>query len=79
MQLIGRGGLDAALLPIGDNFTMGPADALDALDYLKPKACVPIHYNTWPVIQQDAGKFVTASAARGHKVIPLKPGETLAI
>jgi L-ascorbate metabolism protein UlaG (beta-lactamase superfamily) len=79
MQLIGRAGLDAALLPIGDNFTMGPADALDALDYLKPKACVPIHYNTWPVIRQDAKKFATDAAARGHKVIALKPGETLAI
>jgi len=79
MQLIGRAGLDAALLPIGDNFTMGPADALDALDYLKPKVGVPIHYNTWPVIQQDAGKFAADAATRGHKVIALKPGETLAL
>jgi L-ascorbate metabolism protein UlaG (beta-lactamase superfamily) len=79
MQLIGRSGLDAALLPIGDNFTMGPADALDALDYLKPKVCVPIHYNTWPVIRQEPGKFAAGAADRGHKVIPLKPGESLAI
>jgi L-ascorbate metabolism protein UlaG (beta-lactamase superfamily) len=79
MQLIGRAGLDAALLPIGDNFTMGPADALDALDYLKSKVGVPIHYNTWPVIQQDAEKFAADAAARGHKVIALKPGETLAL
>jgi len=79
MQLIGRAGLDAALLPIGDNFTMGPADALDALDFLKPRVCVPIHYNTWPVIRQDAEKFAAAAAARGHKVHPLKSGETLAL
>jgi L-ascorbate metabolism protein UlaG (beta-lactamase superfamily) len=79
MQLIGRAGLDAALLPIGDNFTMGPADALEALDFLKPKVCVPIHYNTWPVIRQDAGKFAADAAARGHAVRPLKPGETLTL
>jgi L-ascorbate metabolism protein UlaG (beta-lactamase superfamily) len=79
MQLIGRAGLDAALLPIGDNFTMGPADALDALDLLRPRLCVPIHYNTWPVIRQDAEKFAAAAAARGHKAIPLKSGETLAL
>jgi L-ascorbate metabolism protein UlaG (beta-lactamase superfamily) len=79
MQLIGRAGLDAALLPIGDNFTMGPADALDALDFLKPKVCVPIHYNTWPTIRQDASKFAADAATRGHKVCPLKPGETLTL
>jgi L-ascorbate metabolism protein UlaG (beta-lactamase superfamily) len=79
MQLIGRGGLDAALLPIGDNFTMGPADALDAFDFLRPKVAVPMHYNTWPPIAQDAGAFAKAAAARGHTVNPLKAGETLVI
>ena len=79
MRLIGRDGLDAALLPIGDNFTMGPADALDALDFLRPKLCIPIHYNTWPEIRQDAGKFATEAAHRGHHVAPLKPGESLRI
>jgi L-ascorbate metabolism protein UlaG (beta-lactamase superfamily) len=76
MQLIGRGGLDLAMLPIGDNFTMGPADAIDALDLLKPKTCVPMHYNTWPPIAQDAGAFARAAATRGHAVRPLKPGES---
>ncbi|MGA3007737.1 MAG: metal-dependent hydrolase [Opitutaceae bacterium] len=79
MRLIGRGGLDAALLPIGDNFTMGPADALDALDFLQPRVCVPIHYNTWPIIRQDAEKFAADAAARGHEVRPLKSGESLFI
>jgi len=79
MQLIGRGGLDAALLPIGDNFTMGPADALDALDFLKPKVAVPMHYNTWPPIAQDAAAFARAAFARGHTVNPLKPGESLEV
>ncbi|MEZ4644763.1 MAG: metal-dependent hydrolase [Chloroflexota bacterium] len=53
MALIGAVGLDLAILPIGDNFTMGPDDALLALGYLKPKAVIPCHYNTWPPIAQD--------------------------
>jgi L-ascorbate metabolism protein UlaG (beta-lactamase superfamily) len=53
MALIGRAGLDLAILPIGDNFTMGPDDALLALDYLKPKVVIPCHYNTWPPIAVD--------------------------
>lgn len=76
MQLIGRGGLDLAMLPIGDNFTMGPEEALDALDLLKPKVCVPMHYNTWPPIAQDPGAFTRAAAARGHAVKAPKPGES---
>jgi len=53
MALIGRAGIDLAILPIGDNFTMGPADALLALDYLQPKVVIPCHYNTWPLIAVD--------------------------
>jgi L-ascorbate metabolism protein UlaG (beta-lactamase superfamily) len=79
MQLIGKGGLDAALLPIGDNFTMGPEDALDALDLLKPRLSVPMHYNTWPPIAQDADAFADAAAKRGHRVQALRPGDTLAV
>ena len=54
MALIGRAAdLDLAIVPIGDNFTMGPDDAFLALDYLKPKRVIPCHYNTWPLIEQD--------------------------
>lgn len=77
MQLIARPGIDAALLPIGDNFTMGPDDALIALDFLKPKMAVPIHYNTWPAIVQDAQKFAADAGKAGHTVNALKPGESL--
>lgn len=79
MQLIGRGGLDLALLPIGDNFTMGPEDALEALDLLKPRLAVPIHYNTWPPIAQDPDAFAKSAATRGHKVDPLRPGGTITL
>jgi L-ascorbate metabolism protein UlaG (beta-lactamase superfamily) len=79
MQLIGRAGLDVAMLPIGDNYTMGPEDALDALDFLKPKVAVPMHFNTWPPIAQDAAAFASAAAKRGHKVEVLKPGASLTL
>ena len=79
MQLIGRHGLDLAFLPIGDNYTMGPADALDALDFLKPKLAVPIHYNTWPPIAQDPQEFAAAAATRGHSVKVLNPGDQISL
>jgi len=77
MQLIGRMGLDLALVPIGDNFTMGIDDAAAALDLLKPKLAVPMHYNTWPVIQADPRRFVEAAARSDHTVQVLDPGESL--
>ncbi len=77
MQLIGRAGLDLALIPIGDNFTMGPDDAVLALDYLKPKVAVPIHYNTWPIIAQDGAAFAAQAAKSAHTVRALKAGESL--
>lgn len=77
MRLIARRGLDLALLPIGDNFTMGPEDALEALDLLRPGLAVPMHYNTWPPITQDGAAFAQAAAQRGHAVRALAPGESL--
>jgi L-ascorbate metabolism protein UlaG (beta-lactamase superfamily) len=77
MQLIGRAGLDAALIPIGDNFTMGPEDAVTALDFLKPKIAVPIHYNTWPIIAQDGEAFAALAARSTHTVRVMKAGDTL--
>jgi L-ascorbate metabolism protein UlaG (beta-lactamase superfamily) len=77
LQLIGRAGIDVALLPIGDNFTMGPEDAVTAMDFLKPKVTVPIHYNTWPIIAQDPVAFTTLAQRSGHAVRALRPGETL--
>jgi L-ascorbate metabolism protein UlaG (beta-lactamase superfamily) len=57
MELIGRNGLDLAIIPIGDNFTMGPDDALQAAKYLKAKTIIPYHYNTWPPISQDVNAW----------------------
>jgi len=77
MKLIGRHGLDLAIVPIGDNFTMGPADAIDALDLLKPQLTIPMHYDTWELIAQNAQHFASMAAERGHPVRPLTPGETM--
>ncbi|MBP8001657.1 MAG: metal-dependent hydrolase [Chloroflexi bacterium] len=57
MALVGRMGLDLAILPVGDNYTMGPDDSLLALEYLRPRAVIPCHYNTWPVIAIDVDSW----------------------
>ena len=58
MALLGRlESIDVALLPIGDNFTMGPQDAAEAAHLLKPQLVIPMHYNTWPVIAQEPDSF----------------------
>ncbi|MGI2326350.1 metal-dependent hydrolase [Planococcus sp. YIM B11945] len=58
MELIGKmNAIDLAFVPIGDFFTMGPQDAAFAVDLLKPKTVVPIHYNTFPPIKQDPEEF----------------------
>lgn len=69
MRLIGEEGIDLALLPIGDNYTMGPEDALRCVKFVRPKVVVPLHYNTWPPIAQDAAAFAHAVEATGVKCI----------
>src|SRR5947208_2130621 len=78
MALIGSGGLDLAVLPIGDLFTMGPDDALEAVKLLKPKKVVPSHYNTWPPIAQDPHKWAErVRAGTKSEAIVIKPGEAV--
>ena len=58
MRQIGdAGGVDLALLPIGDNYTMGPEDAVTAAQWVQAKHVVPVHYNTWSLIAQDGAAF----------------------
>ena len=80
MGLIGEQGIDLAVLPIGDNFTMGPDDALLAVQLIKPKHVVPVHYNTWELIQQDADAWADrVSSETDAEVHVLQPGESLII
>lgn len=78
MRMIGeRNSIDLAFLPIGDNYTMGPEDAAYAASLLGAKMVVPIHYNTFPVIQQDPHRFVKL-LPEGQGVV-VEPGQSIEI
>lgn len=78
MKLIGeRNKIDLACLPIGDNYTMGVDDAVLAVDFLKPAAVMPIHYNTFPLIKASPEEF--ASRIKSAKAVVLQPGLSLAL
>jgi len=80
MAIIGKEGLDVAILPIGSHFTMDPQAAAEAAALLKPKLVIPIHYNTFPVIEQDPEAFKEAVEGRtSSRVVILKPGESHSI
>lgn len=77
MEFIGNGGLDVAVLPIGDLFTMGPEDAVEATRLLAPRVVIPSHYGTWPPIAQNAEVWAEQVREQtGAKPVVLKPGET---
>ena len=80
MRLIGEEGVDLAVLPIGDNFTMGPDDALRAVKLIQPKHVIPVHYNTWDLIAQDpnawARRVESETSTKAHVI---KPGESFSI
>jgi len=74
MKLL-RGQVDVALLPIGDNFTMGPEDAARAVEMIEPEVVIPIHYDSFEVIQQDPEHF-RALVGDSAEVVVLDPGDT---
>jgi L-ascorbate metabolism protein UlaG (beta-lactamase superfamily) len=75
MRLIGEEGIELAVLPIGDNYTMGPADALRAVKLIQPKHVIPIHYDTFDLIAQDADAWAKqVMAETSAQVHLLKPG-----
>ncbi len=70
--------IQVALLPIGDNFTMGPDDAVLAARWLGAAHVVPMHYNTFDVIEVDVEAFKRkAEAEAGCRVTVLEPGGEL--
>lgn len=73
LQLL-RGQVDIALLPIGDNFTMGPEDAVRAVDFIQPRTVIPMHYNTWDLIAQDPEAF-RSEVGDAAEVVVLEVGE----
>jgi L-ascorbate metabolism protein UlaG (beta-lactamase superfamily) len=80
MKVIGEmNRIDVAALPIGDNFTMGPEDAVYAAEWVRARTVIPMHYNTFPVIQQDPQKYVDDLSKRDIKGVILQPGESIEI
>lgn len=79
MALLAEEHIDAALLPIGDVYTMGPGDALRAVEMIHPKLVIPMHYNTMPPIVQDGEAFAAAVSAAGCQAKVLQPGDTAVI
>ena len=78
MRRIGSVGLDLAVLPIGDLFTMGIEDSIEAVKLLAPQRVAPAHYNTWPPIEQDAKAWAArVKAETKAEPIVLEPGGTI--
>ncbi|GAV26092.1 metal-dependent hydrolase [Carboxydothermus islandicus] len=71
--------VDILLVPIGGNFTMDARDALKALELVKPRYAIPMHYNTWPVIAADVREFKDKGRALGVEIYLLNPGETVVL
>lgn len=80
MKLIGDlYSIDIALLPVGGHFTMDTRDALHAIDMLRPKLVIPMHFNTWPVISADVNSFIKESENKGVKGVCLDVDESIEI
>lgn len=80
MQVIGAKPLDLAVVPIGDFFTMGIDDAVQAIKWLKPKQALPCHYDTFPPIAQDPAKWADRVRAETSTTpTVLKPGEKITV
>lgn len=71
--------IDIAFLPIGGNFVMDVEDAVRATEMIKPKIVIPMHYNTWDIINADDKEFKTKVEKLGVKCVILKPGESLEV
>ncbi len=80
MKLIGEmTPLDYMLLPIGDNFTMGIRDAVKAVELAAPGIAIPMHYNTFPVINADPQDFKKQVMAIGKKAVVMGYGEEIVL
>lgn len=79
MQLVGEFFRpDLSFLPIGDRYTMGPASAAKAVEFIKTRKVVPVHYGTFPAVKSDPEEFKTRVGALAEVVI-LKPGQSTTV
>ena len=80
MKLLGEmNQVDVALLPIGDNYTMDARDAVKAVEFINPSVAIPMHYNTFPIVEADPEVFRAGVEAQGKQGVILNPGETFSI
>jgi L-ascorbate metabolism protein UlaG (beta-lactamase superfamily) len=80
LKLIGDDvAIDLAFLPIGEHVVMGPKDAAKAVEFLRPKAVVPIHYATFPPLFGDPKEFAKLAEGKGAKIVILQPGESVEV
>jgi L-ascorbate metabolism protein UlaG (beta-lactamase superfamily) len=73
----GRQGIDLAIVPIGDRYTMGPDEALEAVALVAPTHAAPSHYNTWPPIAQDANSWAEKVRQTGVVAHAPAPGGSI--
>ncbi|OPA81095.1 metal-dependent hydrolase [Paenibacillus selenitireducens] len=79
LKLIGEHRIDVAAVPIGDVFTMGPQEALLAAEWIGAKAVIPVHYDTFPAIEQDAKAWVMEATNEGLHGIFLRPSASYVV
>jgi L-ascorbate metabolism protein UlaG (beta-lactamase superfamily) len=80
MKLIGEmTPIDYMLLPIGDNFTMGIGDAVKAVELADPRVAIPMHYNTFPVIEADPHEFKRRVEALGKEAVVMEFGQEITL
>lgn len=80
MKLIGEmNDIDVMFLPIGDNFTMGVEDAVKAVEFVKPKKVIPMHFGTWEIIGTDPEEFKKKLEGSGVEVIVMKPNDSIEV
>ena len=73
-------GIDLAVVPIGDHFTMGPDDAIQAVKLIQPRRTVPAHYNTFPPIEQDAAAWAEKIRSETNaQPVVLEPGGVITL
>jgi len=68
---------ELVMLPIGDLFTMGPREAALACKLLQPKAVVPMHFGTFPVLTGTPDELKRMTSNLGIEVIAMSPGQTI--
>jgi L-ascorbate metabolism protein UlaG (beta-lactamase superfamily) len=66
---------EIAMLPMGDHFTMGPREAAYAINLLKPKTVIPMHFGTFPQLTGTPGEL--KELVPGVEVLEMKPGVTI--